>query len=339
MSADPSARDIALLAAAALSLEPGERSAYPQGAYDDNPSSPAVVGARPAALSPGTYVGPWQVVGPAAPGTSDELLRVTRATGVPRTGLLRLSSARPPAALVHHNIARLIEAGVTPDAGAFVVIEDVDGMPVEVYCDLYTLTIADRLHVLRAMCAGLQYAHSQGVTHAAIGPASVVVSASGVPTWLDLVWSGAGHTSPTHDPDTGPSREAIAADIRGLGRLLCGLLAGRHPAPGDVPLPSALARADTSGAAAMARRTTARGLVARLSGDLDAIVVQALTTSVTAGYVSIDALAADLERHRTHHPVLARRQGWAYVARRFARRHGVSLTVLVVLAALLVALA
>jgi len=91
--------------------------------------------------------------------------------------------------------------------------------------------------------------------------------------------------------------------------------------------PSRRVREDTEGARERAARraTTPRDLSARLSGDLDAIVARALSRDVATRYPTVDRLARDLERHRTGHPVEARRREPSYVAHRFVQRHALAL--------------
>ena len=90
------------------------------------------------------------------------------------------------AALDHPNIARLMDGGTTPDGQPYFVMELVDGIPVDQYCDEHALTIDQRLDLFRAICAGVQYAHENLVVHRDIKPDNILVTREGVPKLLDF---------------------------------------------------------------------------------------------------------------------------------------------------------
>jgi serine/threonine protein kinase/tetratricopeptide (TPR) repeat protein len=90
------------------------------------------------------------------------------------------------AALDHPNIARLMDGGTTQDGQPYFVMELVDGIPVDQYCDEHKLTIEQRLDLFRAICAGVQYAHENLVVHRDIKPDNILVTRDGVPKLLDF---------------------------------------------------------------------------------------------------------------------------------------------------------
>jgi len=59
----------------------------------------------------------------------------------------------------------------------------------------------------------------------------------------------------------------------------------------------------------------------RLGGDLDAIVGMAMRKEPDRRYPSVEAFAADVQRHLTGRPVRARQGDWRYHAAKFLRRH------------------
>ena len=60
------------------------------------------------------------------------------------------------AGLEHINIARLIDGGTSPSGWPFLVMEFVDGVPIDVYCDPRRLSITDRLRIFRDVCGAVQ---------------------------------------------------------------------------------------------------------------------------------------------------------------------------------------
>ena len=67
-------------------------------------------------------------------------------------------------------------------------------------------------------------------------------------------------------------------------------------------------------------------------GDVDAILVKALSKRPEDRYATAGALAADVRRHLTGYPVLARRPTLSYRARRFVARHRTQAMVAVITA-------
>lgn len=264
------------------------------------------------------------------------------------------------AALTHPNIARLYDGGTTAQGAPYFVMEFIDGRPVDQYCDERRLTIDQRLDLFRAICGGVQHAHENLVVHRDIKPDNILVSPDGTPKLLDFgvarLLAGdtpddsrgaapTGWVTPDYaSPEQLAPRAAVttASDVYSLGVLLHVLLTGVRPydlaggspaaihaqlAEAQLVAPSRRAQEATDGARDRAARrgTTPRGLSARLSGDLDAIVARALSRDVATRYATVDRFARDLERHRTGHPVEARRRDASYVAGRFVRRHAFAL--------------
>jgi len=90
------------------------------------------------------------------------------------------------AALDHPNIARLLDGGTTEDGSPYLVMEYVEGEPLDAYCDRQMLHTEDRLKLFRQVCDAVHYAHQRLVIHRDIKPGNILVTREGVPKLLDF---------------------------------------------------------------------------------------------------------------------------------------------------------
>jgi serine/threonine protein kinase/tetratricopeptide (TPR) repeat protein len=90
------------------------------------------------------------------------------------------------AALDHSNIVKLLDGGSTEDGSPYLVMEYVEGLPIDQYCDLHTLSIDDRLRLFRQVCSAVQYAHENLVIHRDLKPGNILIAKGGVPRLLDF---------------------------------------------------------------------------------------------------------------------------------------------------------
>ncbi len=90
------------------------------------------------------------------------------------------------AGLQHPNIATLYDGGTTSDGIAYLVMEYVEGVPIDVYCATKRLTTRQRLVLALQMCAALQHGHSRLIVHRDLTPGNMLVTADGVVKLLDF---------------------------------------------------------------------------------------------------------------------------------------------------------
>src|SRR5689334_10007971 len=90
------------------------------------------------------------------------------------------------AQLDHPNIARLFDGGLTSDGRPYIVMEYIEGTPIDVYCDRRQLSVEQRLRLFLVVCAAVEHAHKNRVIHGDIKPSNVFVSQEGVPKLLDF---------------------------------------------------------------------------------------------------------------------------------------------------------
>ena len=339
----------------------------------------------------GTRIGPYQIVeeiGHGGMGTvyravrADDQYRKEVAIKVVRGGLgdefrlhRFLAERQILANLDHANIARLLDGGATEDGRPYVVMEYVEGRPIDDYCDQGKLPVPERLKLFRTVCSAVAYAHQRLVIHRDLKPANILVTKDGEPKLLDF-----GIAKILDPEDTGvdqtvtvmrlmtpeyASPEQVrgepittASDVYSLGVVLYGLLTGRRPygpasrVPRDIvqavietepEKPSAsVTRAETVTARAVSetRDEVPEKLQRRLRGDLDNIVLKALRKEPERRYASVEQFSEDIRRHLEGLPVIARPDTFFYRSGKFVKRHKASVAAAItVLLTLIVGLA
>ena len=88
----------------------------------------------------------------------------------------RFESERQALALMDHtSIARVFDAGSTPEGRPYFVMEYVPGLPITEYCDKHKLTVKERLELFLQVCDGVQHAHQKAIIHRDLKPSNVLV--------------------------------------------------------------------------------------------------------------------------------------------------------------------
>jgi eukaryotic-like serine/threonine-protein kinase len=237
--------------------------------------------------------------------------------------------------LSHPNIATLLDGGTTEDGRPYFVMEYIDGLPIDVFCDRHQLSVRDRLELFRRVCAAVHYAHVSRIVHRDLKPANILVASDGTPKLLDFgiakllgsddamltaatTMTGRAMTPQYASPEQ-LRGEAItpSSDIYSLGVLLYVVLTGRLPYPVEGRTQTQIERsiceeqpARPSDALDGKGRDTADGRRQRdLAGDVDSIVMTALEKQPERRYPTVHAFAEDIERHLAGLAVNARPQG------------------------------
>jgi hypothetical protein len=239
------------------------------------------------------------------------------------------------ASLSHPNIARLYDGGVTDDGLPFLVLEYVEGEPIDCYCETHALSARARLALLLDVADAVQYAHDRSIVHRDLKPSNILVSADGAVKLLDfglarmLEEGVTGEAPPTRTGHRWMTPEYAApeqvrgsaitsrTDVYQLGAVVYELLSGHTPFAH---------RARTLHELEMAALDQdPEPLGGDFRGDLDAIILKALSKQPEDRYATAGDFAADIRRHLTGHPVRARRPTVGYRMRRFVARHRVRL--------------
>ncbi len=289
-------------------------------------------------VPPGTRLGRWMVQGRLGSGGQSLVLAVHRSEGgfeqqavmkLPRGSGFEREAARRLlrerqvlARLKHPGLPAVFDGGVLDDGSPLLVIERIDGEPIDQHCTRRGLGLEARVRMLVEVAAVLAHAHAQLVLHRDVKPGNVLVeSASGRVVLLDFgvaqslsedaSRTAAGYTLSYAAPEqVRGERGTVATDIYGLGALALKLCAGRAPFEGLET--SAQVQAVLAGDPPLPKR---------LDADLAAILSTCLRPQPEQRYASMEALQLDLLAWLDGRPVRARRGGRRYVLGKFLRRH------------------
>jgi non-specific serine/threonine protein kinase/serine/threonine-protein kinase len=317
----------------------------------------ALPASRPDSLADGSDVGPYRILREIGRGGMGAVYLAVRADDVfEKTVAIKVAPGGPGrdshrelftrerqvlAALEYPGIARVLDGGETSTGLLYLVMEYVDGMPIDRYCDERRLDVRARLRLFVEVCAAVQYAHDHFVVHRDIKPSNVLVGPDGRVRLLDFgiakllaradVAPGAANQTLAHawTPESASPEQvrgdttSVATDVYGLGALLYRLLTG-------CPVFD-LSAADRLERARIVCEDTPRppsavgvsvGVVrSQVAGDLDRVVLKALQKAPARRYRSAIQLADDVERYLAHRPVLAAPDSWRYRAGKFVGRH------------------
>ena len=90
------------------------------------------------------------------------------------------------ARLAHPGIARLLDAGVTPNGQPYLVLEHVDGQEIDAFADERRLGIAERIRLVLQVLAAVEHAHTRLIIHRDLKPSNILVGADGTTKLLDF---------------------------------------------------------------------------------------------------------------------------------------------------------
>ncbi len=241
--------------------------------------------------------------------------------------------------LEHPSISRLIDGGTDETGRPYLVMEHIDGLPIDAYADESGLSLTRRLRLFLQVCHAVQHAHQKLIIHRDLKPTNILVTPDGQAKLLDFglakiidphqaaLRSGLTQSErfmgtiayAAPEQVAGSAREQdVRTDVYALGMIMYRLIAGEPAYNTDGALSEVLNR--------IVRRvppipSSRNRLIGR---DLDTIVMKALAKDPGDRYPAVSALAEDIERLLSGLPVLARGAGRWYTFRKAIRRHRVA---------------
>jgi eukaryotic-like serine/threonine-protein kinase len=259
-----------------------------------------------------------------------------------------LRERRLLARLTHPGIARMLDAG-THMGEPYLVMEHINGTPITSWAAAHAPRVVDRINLIIKVCRATEHAHSQLIVHRDLKPNNVLVNAAGEPSLLDFGiakliveaeddvdtqtaltrLNGRGYTLGYCAPEqiTGEAT-SVGVDVFSIGVMLFETLIGSLPFKnegGRAAIEHAIIHTDAPSITKALEANKINALrpidASSARGDLEAIVAKALRKNPADRYVTVSALASDLNRWLNNQPVGARRGNWQYMTKLWLKRN------------------
>lgn len=233
------------------------------------------------------------------------------------------------AALNHQFVARLLDGGTTDNGAPFFVMEFVEGVPVDRFCEARSLSEKETLELFRKICEAVAFAHQKLVVHRDLKPSNILVTEDGTPKLLDFGIAKLLNSTDARDTQTNQrvltpayaspehlrgERIDTTSDVYSLGKILSELLRGET--------------SESLKISTLHKRTTETG-TQKLNADLRNILAMALHEKAERRYGSIEKFSEDIRRHLVGLPISARRDTLSYRTAKFVRRNRLAVAVAV----------
>lgn len=246
--------------------------------------------------------------------------------------------------LNHPSIARMYDAGTLDDGTPWIVMEQVDGVPLTEACRLRSLGLRDRLALFRMACEAVRHAHQHLVVHRDVKPSNILVRDDGTVKLLDFgiakqleqFTNGADRTqtglrlmTPAYAAPEQVRGDPVGVytDVYALGVVLYELLSGRLPHVASTRTPGEVERAilevEPERVSVAARASGSPPVTASRAGwhDLDVLCATAMHKDPARRYASAEALIRDVDHFLAGEPLEAQPDSLRYRSARFVSRN------------------
>lgn len=247
----------------------------------------------------------------------------------------------------HPDVVKVLDAGVTDDGRLFVAMELVRGEPINEYVARERPSLAERVALVARVARAVHHVHQRAILHRDLKPTNILVTrVDGVPRprlidfgiatalsnadragWTRLVGPicTPGYAAP--EQLAGSENIDVRTDVYALGCVLCECLTGERPRESNAATSTPPRRPSEVSAALSPSARSSPIPPAALRGELDLVVLKCIAADPDERYESAAELAADLERFLRFEPVHATPPTAWTIARKFARRNRVAVTI------------
>jgi serine/threonine-protein kinase len=261
------------------------------------------------------------------------------------------------AGLNHPRIARLFDGGVTQNGFPYVIMEYVDGIPINTYCKQNDCSITAKIELFCQVLEAVRYAHENLIIHCDLKPDNILVDEAGNIKILDFGISklieqqdGERTGNETPDPNYLTPRYAapeqltkqkitIRSDLYALGVIFYSLLCNNYPYNFDgfseEEIKGTIVYQKPVRPSEKAENTQVKK---KLNGDLDAMVLKAMHKDPKKRYRTAAEFLEDLNNYRQELPVSAVNNSVAYLSKKFIQRHQRGVAIFVAVLATVIAL-
>ncbi len=258
------------------------------------------------------------------------------------------------AKLSHPNIAALLDTGTTDDGIPYLVMEYVDGIPIDKFCLENSLKLNSILKLFNEVCGAVAFAHQNLIVHRDLKPSNILVNKDGKPKLLDFGISKLldeeneeqnsntilGAMTPEYASPEQIKGENVttATDIYSLGVVLFKILTNSHPfkiigkTNGELLKTISEDEPRMPSTVIVSQKTNPQ-----LKGDIDNIIAKSLSKEPERRYKTVEQFSADIWRFIDGIPVLARPATFGYRATKFLRRNKIPVIAAFLITASLIA--
>lgn len=253
--------------------------------------------------------------------------------------------------LNHVNIARLLDGGTGEQGQPYLVMEYIKGKNIAEHCVAFQPRLKARIELVLQACDAISLAHQNLILHRDLKPDNILVSESGEVKVVDFGIAKLLESSETGDEKTATqimtryyaSPEQIRgqhvstqSDLFSLAVIAYELITGCHPFyKNNTDNNQHLREQNVLSGDVM--RITHRNKVekplfpeltkiplAKILGDLENILLKALTADTEQRYKTVDAFAEDLKNFLNNKPVTARKPSVFYSLKKVIQRQKVA---------------
>ena len=168
-----------------------ESNSFSSSAAEGTLSTDAIEGTAVAEANVPPVIGPYRLLRKIGEGGMGQVWMARQTTPVNRivalkflrggmydsSVMIRFESERQALAIMEHPaIAKVLDAGATPDGQPYFVMEYVDGPSITRYCDAKKLNVQARLRLFIQVCEGVQHAHQKAMIHRDLKPSNILVA-------------------------------------------------------------------------------------------------------------------------------------------------------------------